>query len=91
MTVAWAVARIAAVTALLVAGFALLPPASIEDATPLVIPDYVWNPLVGVLSLDRLLPIRTLLTCAAFALAVQAGMAAWWLGSWILRHIGGSS
>jgi hypothetical protein len=90
VTLAWIVARIAAVVVVLTAAFALLPPASILDTTALVIPDYVWNPIVGVLSLNRLLPISALLTVATLTLAIQAGMAGWWLLSWILKHVMGS-
>jgi hypothetical protein len=87
VTVAWIVARVAAVVTVLTTAFLLLPPASVLDTTALTIPDYVWDPIVAVLSLNRLLPINTLLAVAGFTLAIQAGMAGWWLMSWLLRHL----
>jgi hypothetical protein len=89
MTVAWVVARVAVVAAILTTAFLLLPPASILDTGSLTIPDYIWNPIVAVLSLNRLLPINTLLVVASLTLAIQAGMAGWWLMSWLLRHLMG--
>jgi hypothetical protein len=91
MTFAWIVARIAAVTAVLLFGFTLLPDANVLDMGSLTIPDVIWNPLVAVLELNRVLPIQPLLVCVAVTLAIQAGMAGWWIVSWLSRHLLGGS
>jgi hypothetical protein len=91
VTLAWVIARAAAVVTILIGAFALLPAASTLDTTALEIPDVVWDPLVAVLHLNRLLPIATLLTLAGIAIAIQVGLAGWWLTSWLLRHLTGGS
>lgn len=90
MTLAWQVARIFAVGAILTGVILLLPPATaIEeiDDTPLTIPNEIWLPLVAVLELNRYLPISALLVVAGLSLAVTAGMATVALVSWILKHV----
>jgi hypothetical protein len=87
VTIAWAVARIGAVAYILGYIFAHLPPASIYDTGALTIPDVIWDPLVAVLSLGRLLPIQTLLILVGFTLAIQGGLVLFWIGSWVLRHL----
>jgi len=87
MTLGWQIARGAMVLVILGAVVANLPVATVYDASPLTVPDVIWNPLVGVLSLNRYLPITTLLVLAAFTIAIQAGMAGFWMVSWVLRHV----
>ena len=87
MTVLWQAARVFVVVGVLLALFAVLPEASAYDTADLTIPDVVWDPLVGVLSLNRYLPIVALLVIASFDVTAKAGMAALWLGSWVLRHV----
>ena len=87
MTLAWQVARIAAVVALLGVGFALLPPASLSTLDPLTIPSEIWDPIVAVLHLDRYFPIHELLIVAVLALTIQAGLAGLWLVSWLGKHL----
>lgn len=90
MTIAWQVARVAVVAAILVGIILLLPPASaVEDIddTPLTIPDELWLPLVAVLHLNRYLPISPLLIIATLSIGIAAGMATVGLVSWILRHV----
>lgn len=87
MTLAFQVARIAVVGAILTTAFLLLPNASEYDTSELTIPDVVWDPLVAVLSLNRLIPIEALLNCFKFTLAIQAGMVAFWLYTWLTSHV----
>jgi hypothetical protein len=89
MTIAWVLARVFAVSALLVVAFQLLPPASIYDTGELSIPSVAWDPIVAVLHLGRALPIATLLVLAGFEVAIAVGMMGVWLYSWIIRHLFG--
>jgi hypothetical protein len=91
VTIAWQVARIAAVIYVLGYVFEHLPPASIYDTSSVTIPDVLWDPFVAVLHLGRLLPITTLLALVTITLAIQTGLILWWIGSWVLRHVLGGS
>lgn len=90
MTLAWQLARGAAVVAVMLIAFSLLPSADTTDpyyATPLTIPDAIWTPLVGILQLDRYFPIHELLNTAYAGLAILVGMVGWWLVSWIIGKV----
>lgn len=85
----FAVAKIAAVVAVLLLAISLLPDAP-DELDELVIPDVIFDPLVAVLQLDRYFPIATLLAIASASIAIRVGMAGLWVYSWISRHIFGS-
>lgn len=86
MSTVFAIAKIAAVVGILTVMWALLPDAP-ESLDTLTIPDEVWDPLVGVLQLDRYFPISTLLAIAAVAVTIKVGMLGMWLYSWVARHV----
>lgn len=87
MTLAFILARISVAVFVLGAAFLLLPDASTYDTSTLTIPDVIWTPIVGVLSLNRMLPIAELLVCAAVSLAITAAMPALWLTSWLFHWV----
>jgi len=64
--------------------FAFLPTAGPGDPI-FVIPDYVWNPLVGVLQLDRYFPVGVFLAILVFDVGIRIGLFMVWIGSWIWR------
>lgn len=88
MTLAFAIAKGFAVIGILTTlAFVLLPDATVLDSTPLTIPSVIWDPLVGVLHLNRYFPLSALLVVTGLGLAIRAGMAGLWLVSWITRHV----
>lgn len=84
----FAVAKIAAIVAVLLIAVGLLPDAP-DELEELVIPDVIFNPLTAVLQLDRYFPIATLLAIAGVSISIRVGMAGLWVYSWISRHIFG--
>lgn len=74
-------AKRAGVFVIIVGGFALLPDAPLTTDV-LVIPDVIWNPLLGVLSLNRYFPIAALLAVATFDVTIKVGMFGLFLTSW---------
>lgn len=84
----FAVAKVSAVVAVLTIMWNLLPDAP-ESLDALTIPDEVWDPLVGVLQLDRYFPISTLLAIAAVAVSIKVGMLGMWLYAWVAKHVFG--
>lgn len=87
MTLAWQAARILAVVAVVTFMATLLPLPSSTDTADLTIPDVIWNPIVGVLALNRYFPIATLLILASTTLLIRAALAGFWIVSWLLRHV----
>lgn len=79
-------ARYVAIGVILVAAWNLLPDAPLTTDT-LTIPDVFWNPLVGVLSLNRYLPISALLAVATFAVGIQGALFFAWLTSWVWNKV----
>lgn len=88
MSVATKLTWIAVTIQVLVVLFAVLPDAGPGDPV-FTIPDYVFDPLVGVLELDRYLPIGALLVILGFDLSIRVGLFGIWLGSWVWKHLGG--
>lgn len=68
--------------------FALLPTTTPGDPV-FIIPDYVFDPLVGVLQLDRYFPIAILLSIMVFDVALRVGLFAWWAGSYVWSKVMG--
>jgi hypothetical protein len=62
----------------------LLPDAGSEGTGSITIPSAIWDPLVAVLHLNRLLPISALLIGFATVLTVRAAMFFFWIGTYIL-------
>lgn len=88
VTFLWQIARIGAVAFLIVAAISLLPDAP-ESLDAIEIPTVVWEPLTGVLKLDRYFPISTLLAIAAVSISIRVGMFGVWVYSWIVKHVFG--
>jgi hypothetical protein len=87
VTFLWTFARIGIVAGLVAFGLNALPAASSYDTGVLTIPPVVWDPIVAVLSLNRLLPISALIAIAAALVAIEAAMAAMWLGGWLMKSL----
>jgi hypothetical protein len=82
---AW-VANKSAWGGVLIVGLSLLPAASPGDPV-FTIPDYVFDPLAGVLALDRYFPVATLLVLFVFDVAVRVGMFGLWLAGWVWKNV----
>lgn len=68
--------------------FAFLPTTAPGDPV-FTLPDYVFDPLVGVLQLDRYFPIGVFLAIVAFDISLRIGLFAWWAGSYIWGKVMG--
>jgi hypothetical protein len=88
ITVAWQLAKIAAVVAVLGVAFALLPDADPDAVSTFTVPSFIWAPIAAVMKLNGIMPfIGTLLAIATLSLAIRVGMVGLWLYSWITSHV----
>lgn len=89
ISVAYSIAKRAALVGVIIGVILLLPDAP-ESLDTLTIPTFIWTPLVAVLELDRYFPISTLLAIAAVAITIKVGMFGLWLTSWVAKHVFGT-
>lgn len=78
---------IIAVTMVLLGGaFAALPDAAPGDPT-LSIPSVLYDPIVGVLHLNRYFPVGALLNVISFDLTLRSAMLGLWVTSWLWERV----
>lgn len=88
ITLAWSLAKVAAVVAVLGIAFSFLPDADPDAISTFTIPAFIWAPIAAVMKLNGIFPfIGTLLAIATLSLTIRVGMVGLWLYSWVTSHV----
>lgn len=85
MTIAWGLAKVAAVVFILSSVFLLLPEANDHEAFE--IPTLIYVPMAAILKLDAVFPFGVAFVIAGYTVARQAALLVLWLWSFITRHV----